>query len=122
MKKVVRIVVGDERPVDDGGGEFADSPFKHITHEGAPYHIDSITGGATMTIDGPGTESYRALSLRQIEEENRGLLRETYTELIDGGEPVQSVYEGIKVSYLLDNFITLRESAGKLSLKIRIGR
>ncbi len=75
-----------------------------------------------MTIDGPGTESYRALSLRQIEEENRGLLRETYTELIDGGEPVQSVYEGIKVSYLLDNFITLRESAGKLSLKIRIGR
>ncbi|MFY9114700.1 MAG: hypothetical protein WAO23_05615, partial [Dethiobacteria bacterium] len=114
LKKVVRIVVGDERPVDDGG-EFADSPFKHITHEGAPYHIDSITG-ATMTIDGPGTESYRALSLRQIEEENRGLLRETYTELIDG-EPVQSVYEGIKVSYLLDNFITLRESAGKVVFK-----
>jgi DMSO/TMAO reductase YedYZ molybdopterin-dependent catalytic subunit len=117
LRDLVRIVVGEERPQDPPPGEidFNESTYKHINYDGAPYNIDSITG-ATMTIDGPGMQSYRALSLRQIEEENAGLVRDTYTEVI-GGQELENSYEGIKVSYLLDNFVTLRASAGNVLFK-----
>jgi len=67
LRDLVRIVVGEERPTDPGDDEFKNSPYKHISYEGPPYNIDTITG-ATMTVEGPGVESYRALSLRQLEE------------------------------------------------------
>ncbi|MEN6350753.1 MAG: hypothetical protein ABFD08_15335, partial [Syntrophomonas sp.] len=95
--------------------DFDNSPYKHVFYDGAPYNLDSITG-ATMTIEGPGVETYRALSLSQIEGTNAGLVRGTYAETINGQE-VQNAYEGITVSYLLDNFVTLRENAGNVVLK-----
>ncbi|AOY76623.1 S-layer homology domain-containing protein [Clostridium formicaceticum] len=95
--------------------DFINSPYKHIGYDGAPYNIDSITG-ATLTIEGPGVESYRAISVRQIQESNAGLFRGTYEEKI-GGQELQNSYEGITVDYLLDNFVTLRSNAGKVIFK-----
>ncbi|MDW7672455.1 MAG: hypothetical protein SCM88_12300, partial [Bacillota bacterium] len=113
IRDLRRIVVGEERPVEpDPDDDFTDSPYKHISYDGAPYNIDAITG-ATMTIEGPGVESYRALSLRQIEEENAGQHRAGYMETI-GGQSLTNSYEGIKVSYLLDEFVTLRDNLGNI--------
>ncbi|WP_034638866.1 ligand-binding sensor domain-containing protein [Desulfofalx alkaliphila] len=118
VSNVVRIVVGEERPADDpppGDNDFADSPYKHISYSGAPYNIDAITG-ATFTVEGPGVTSYRALSLVQIEETNAGLYRDTYTERI-GDQVLENSYEGIKVSYILDNFVKLRSDIGNIVFK-----
>jgi sugar lactone lactonase YvrE len=118
VRSLVRVVVGEERPPADpppGGTDFANSPYKHITYAGAPYNIDSITG-ATMTVEGPGVTSYRALSLRQIEETNAGLYRGAYSENM-AGQVRQNSYEGLKVSYILDNFVTLRDNIGAIIFK-----
>ena len=119
IRDLRRIVVGEERSAASTGsmpaasaGAFGNSPYRHISYEGAPYHIDSITG-ATMTIEGPGVESYRALSLRQIEEEIAGIHRDTYQEMMNGVLRANQ-YEGIRVAYLLDHFVTLRENLGKV--------
>ena len=118
VRDLTRIVVGEERPPADpppGEIDFTNSPYKHITYAGAPYNVDALTG-ATMTVEGPGVTSYRALSLRQIEETNAGLHRGTYTEKI-GGQLLQNSYEGMKVSYILDNFVTLRSNVGEVIFK-----
>ena len=121
IRDLRRIVVGEERPstgtAPTGGGSTADgqllgSPFKHIAYSGAPYNIDAITG-ATLTIEGPGVESYRALSLRQIEEETVGQQQTIYREQV-GGSPRNNTYEGIRVAHLLDQFVTLREELGQV--------
>ncbi len=116
LRDLVRIIVGEERPTDPGDDEFKDSPYKHINYEGPPYNIDTLTG-ATMTVEGPGMESYRALSLRQLEETAaEGLYRGTYLENIDG-QTVENSYEGIRISYILDNYVTLRANVGKIVFK-----
>lgn len=118
VRDLRRIVVGEERPPVDpppGDIDFTNSPYKHISYPGAPYNIDALTG-ATMTVEGPGVSSYRALSLRQIEETNAGLHRGTYAEKI-GGQVIQNSYEGMKVSYILDNFVTLRNNVGEIIFK-----
>ena len=69
-KEIVKITIGEERERKTLTIEKY-SPYKHISYEGAPYNIDAITG-ATFTIEGPGVEGYRAISLRQIEEEIEG--------------------------------------------------
>ncbi|NLA26407.1 MAG: hypothetical protein GX878_03325, partial [Firmicutes bacterium] len=112
-KQVGRIVVGEERP---SGVDFDNSPYKHINHEGAPYNVDTYTG-ATMTVEGPGVHNYNALSMRQLEEvPAEGLYRGSYFEAVDGTD-VESSYEGVKISYILDNFITLKPTAGKVVFK-----
>lgn len=121
IRDLRRIVVGEERPSagtapTEGGstadGQLLESPFKHIAYSGAPYNIDAITG-ATLTIEGPGVESYRALSLRQIEEETAGQQQTIYRE--QAGESAQNnTYEGIRVAHLLDQFVTLREELGQV--------
>lgn len=110
---IIKIQVGEERPQENP--DISDSPYKHIHYNGAPYNVDSITG-ATLTIEGPGVESYRAISVRQIEESNDGLIRGTYAENIKG-EVKQNTYEGISVAYLLDHFVKLKDNAGKIILK-----
>ena len=114
-KKVGRIVVGEERPIEEPI-DFDNSPYKHITHEGAPYNVDTYTG-ATMTVEGPGVHNYNALSMRQLEETPAaGLYRGSYLEDVDGAD-VESSYEGVKISYILDNYITLKPTAGKVVFK-----
>jgi hypothetical protein len=110
FKSICGIQIGKGKGID-----FENSPYKHINKEGAPYNVDSLTG-ATLTIEGPGVESYRAISLRQIEEENDGLVRGTYSEVMPDGEK-QNTYEGISVAYLLDHFVNLKENVGKIIFK-----
>lgn len=74
LRDLIKIVVGDERK--ESHDDFTKSPYKHISYDGPPYNVDALTG-ATLTIEGPGTYSYRAISLRQIEEEDDGIFQET---------------------------------------------
>ncbi len=114
-KEVGRIVVGEERPAEEPI-DFDNSPYKHISYDGAPYNVDTYTG-ATMTVEGPGVHNYNALSMRQLEEvPAAGLYRGSYLEDIEG-EDVESSYEGVRISYILDNFITLKPTAGKVVFK-----
>src|SRR6056297_1032080 len=53
-KEVVKIVIGEEIKSEEAG---TDSPYKHISYDGAPYNGDAISG-ATFTIEGPSLEGY----------------------------------------------------------------
>lgn len=108
-----------------GGIDFSGSPFKHINNGGlsgsAPYDIAAITG-ATLTLEGPGLKDTKPVSIRQLEQENRGAFRGDYTD--DRGE---FTYEGIKLSHLLYNMdesagagIVLIETAAKVQIKNRV--
>lgn len=110
-KEVVKITIGDDREevVE------SDSPYKHISYDGAPYNVDAITG-ATFTIEGPGVEGYRAISLRQIEEDTEGQVRDTYYEKVDG-KVVENTYEGINAKYLIDNYVKVKENGGNVIFK-----
>ena len=78
--------------------------------------MDTYTG-ATMTVEGPGVHNYNALSMRQLEEvPAAGLYRGDYLEKVDG-EDVERSYEGVRISYILDNFIILKPTAGKVVFK-----
>lgn len=120
VRDLVKIQVGDPRPAEAPAPAVDGSPYKHITYEGEPYNVDAITG-ATFTIEGPGVESYRAISLRQLEEEDAAIVRGTYAETVDG-RVVENTYEGIPVSYLLDNYVELRKNAGKIVFKDKARR
>jgi hypothetical protein len=111
-KEVVKITVGDE-PQSAPAGE--DSPYRHLSYEGAPYNIDAISG-ATFTIEGPGVKGYRAISLRQIEEDLEGHERVSHFENI-GGEVVENTYEGINAGYLIDNYVKAKDNAGNITFK-----
>lgn len=111
-KEVIRITIGDSLPVDSDG---LDSPFKHISYEGAPYNVDAITS-ATLTIEGPAVEGYRAISLRQIEEDLTGQEQITVYENIKG-QVLLNTYEGINVEYLIDNYVKAKENAGNMVFK-----
>ena len=89
-KEVIKITVGDEIEIVTSS-----SPYKHIDKEGEPYNVDAITG-ATFTIEGPAVEGYRAISLRQIEEDTKGQFLGTYYEKVDD-KVVENSYEGINV-------------------------
>lgn len=110
-KKVVKITIGDERKEESG----LDSSYKHISYDDAPYNIDAITG-ATFTIEGPAVEGYRAISLRQIEEDVKGQERVTYYEKSDG-KVVENTYEGTNAKYLLDNYVKVTPKAGNIVFK-----
>lgn len=114
-KEVVKIVVGDEKTKEIVGDIGADSTYKHISHDGAPYNVDAITS-ATLTIEGPGVEGYRAISLRQLEEDLEGQSVDTYYEKVDG-EVVTNTYESINAKYLIDNYVDAKSNAGKLVFK-----
>ena len=113
-KEIVKITVGEERQELPAIEKY--SPYKHISYEGAPYNIDAITG-ATFTIEGPGVEGYRALSLRQIEEALEGQARVDYYERVADGSVVKNTYEGVNVKYLIDNFVRVRDNAGNVIFK-----
>ena len=62
-----------------GGVDFSTSEYKHITNGGisgqsGPYNIDAITG-ATLTIEGPGTETSVPLSVKDMEGRDAGCYR-----------------------------------------------
>ena len=109
-KEVVKLTVGDELIKVTPS-----SPYKHISHDGEPYNVDAITG-ATFTIEGPGVEGYRAVSLRQIEEDTGGQSLNKYYEKIDG-KVVENLYEGINVKYLIDNYVKAKDNAGNIIFK-----
>lgn len=115
-KQIVKITIGEERKYEESTqGISIDSPYKHISYDGAPYNIDAITG-ATFTIEGPGVESYRAISLRQIEEDTLGQMQDTYYELMNG-KVVQNTYEGINAKYLIDSYVKVTPEAGNIIFK-----
>jgi hypothetical protein len=109
-KEVVKITVGDEIIKVTPS-----SPYKHISYDGEPYNVDAITG-ATFTIEGPGVEGYRAISLRQIEEDTNGQSIDAYYEKVNG-KVSEFSYEGINVRYLIDNYVKAKPNAGNLIFK-----
>ncbi len=109
-KEVIKVTVGEERE-----SMASTSIYKHISYEGEPYNIDAITG-ATFTIEGPGVEGYRAISLRQIEEDTSGQVLDTYYEKMNG-RVVENTYEGINVKYLIDNYVKAKDNAGNITFK-----
>jgi len=109
-KEVIKITVGDEIVKVTPS-----SPYKHISYEGEPYNVDAITG-ATFTIEGPAVEGYRAISLRQIEEDTTGQTIDTYYEKVNG-KVVEVSYEGINVKYLIDNYVKAKSNAGNIIFK-----
>lgn len=111
-KQVIKITIGDEIK-DSTGGQ--DSTYKHISYDGAPYNIDAISG-ATFTVEGPGVEGYRAISLRQIEEEVSAQETVSYYEKTHDGV-VENTYEGINVEKLIEKFVKVKENAGNLVFK-----
>lgn len=111
-KEVIKITIGEERPVDTGT---IDSPYKHISYDGAPYDIDAITS-ATFTIEGAGVEGYRAISLRQIEEDVKGQEKVTYYEKVKD-KVVKNTFEGINAKYLIDEYVKVKSNAGNIIFK-----
>jgi hypothetical protein len=111
-KRIISITVGDE--ITNVNTD-ENSTYKHIAYDGAPYNIDAITS-ATLTIEGPGVEGYRAISMRQIEEETVGQEESIYNEKIDD-KVVQNSYEGINVGYLINNFVHAKDNAGNIIFK-----
>ena len=109
-KEVVKINVGDEIVKVPSS-----SPYKHISQSGEPYNVDAITG-ATFTIEGPAVEGYRAISLRQIEEDTKGQSLDIYYEKFDD-KVVENSYEGINVKYLIDNYVKAKPNAGNITFK-----
>lgn len=115
-KEVVKITIGEDRPSEKVENALGlDSSYKHISHEDAPYNIDAITG-ATFTIEGPAVEGYRAISLRQIEEDVAGQEQVTYYENVDG-KILENTYEGINGKYLIDNYVKATDNAGNVVFK-----
>lgn len=110
-KEVIRITIGDEIP----NGSTDDSPYRHLSYDGAPYNVDAISG-ATFTIEGPGVEGYRAISVRQIEEDFDGHERVSYYENV-GDKVVKNTYEGINAGYLIENYVKARSNAGDIVFK-----
>ena len=81
------------------------SSYKHITNGGqggsAPYNIDAITS-ATLTVEGPGVESSVPITVRELEEtRDDNIHRGVYTDVRSGASTTR-MYEGIKVSTILD--------------------
>lgn len=111
------------------GNDYVNSPFKHITNGGisgqeGPYNLDAITG-ATLTIEGPGVVSSVPLPIRELEMQNAGAHRDTYTDYRDGSEWTLQ-YEGIRLSHILnamtsgENGIHLTKDAHKVLIKNRV--
>ena len=115
-KDIVKITIGEERTdKNNSKGIGIDSTYKHISYDGEPYNIDAISG-ATFTIEGPGVEGYRAISLRQIEEDTAGQEQGSYYENMYG-RVVENLYEGINVKYLIDNYVKAKSNAGNITFK-----
>lgn len=114
-KEIEKITIGNERAMKANTNVELKSSYKHIGYEGAPYNIDAITS-ATLTIEGPAVEGYRAISLRQIEEDLKGQLKDKYYENIKG-KVVENSYEGISVKYLIDNYVKAKPNAGNVIFK-----
>ncbi len=108
-KEVVKITIGEENK------KAQSSPYKHLSYEGEPYNVDAITG-ATFTIEGPAVEGYRAISLRQIEEDLNGQVQKKYFEKVNG-KISENSYEGINVKYLIDNYVKAKSNAGNITFK-----
>ncbi len=115
--------------VTSGSGiNFSKSEYKHITNGGiegqnGPYNIDAITG-ATLTIEGPGTEASVPLSVKDMEGRNGGCFRGVYKDT-RGGAEVKRTYEGVDLYYILhnmsngDNGIRLTDQAKIVKIKNR---
>lgn len=110
------------------GADFSNSPYKHITNGGlsgqdGPYDIDGITG-ATLTIEGPGVDSAVPLSVRELENQDSGISRNTYFDYRGGSQlKTDRIYEGLDLNYLLTKMeksgISLTESAKRVEIKNR---
>jgi len=111
------------------GIDYSTSAYKHITNGGlsgqdGPYNIDAITG-ATLTIEGPGVTSSVPLPIRELEGQNAGAYRATYTDKRNGADCTLN-YEGISLSYIVnnmtsgDNGIHKTSKANKVLIKNRV--
>lgn len=111
-KDVVKITIGHERPSKN---DALKSKYKHIAYSGEPYNVDIISS-ATFTVEGPGVEGYRAISLRQLEEDINGQELVTYKELVNE-KIVENTYEGINAKYLIDQYVKVKPNAGNVIFK-----
>lgn len=111
-KEVVKITIGDERPSKN---EALKSKYKHISYSGEPYNVDVISS-ATFTVEGPGVEGYRAISLRQLEEDINGQELVAHKEKIDE-KILENTYEGINAKYLVDQYVKVKPNAGNVIFK-----
>ena len=85
-------------------GPAGSSEYKHISHTGAPYNIDAITG-ATLTVEGPGVVSSIPISVRELEETPDSYIHSgVYTDLRVSGSTSRT-YEGVKVLSILDGLV-----------------
>ena len=92
---------------------YADSEYKHINHEGAPYNIDAITG-ATLTVEGPGVEMSVPMTVRELQETADGnIYRGLYTD--DRGA---RSYEGVRLLALLNG--SINENVSRLNDDVEI--
>ena len=111
-KEVVKITIGEESTLDNPAIK---STYKHIDYTGAPYNVDAISS-ATFTVEGPAVEGYRAISLRQIEEDTKGQRIVTTFEKIKN-KIVKNTYEGMNVKHLIDNYVKVKPNAGNIVFK-----
>ena len=108
---------------DPSGTDYSTSPYKHITHDGAPYNIDSITG-ATLTVEGPGVKKSVPVSVRDLEGRDAGIKRADYTDKREGSN-ITRKYEGVELYYILngmtsgDSGIQMTDTAEIVQIKNR---
>ena len=76
------------------------SQYKHISHTGAPYNIDAITG-ATLTVEGPGVTATVPVTVDQLERSaDNDIHRGNYTD-----QRGASRYEGVRLLSILDGAV-----------------
>lgn len=109
--------------IDFSDVDFENSPYKHINNgplekdDLIPYNVDTITG-ATLTLEGPGVANSVPLSVRELENQNQGLVRDIYED----GEGY-FIYEGLDLAYLFnemsdgENGIVLADNADIIEFK-----
>ena len=104
--------------------DYSTSPYKHINNGGitgseGPYEIDAITG-ATLTIEGPGVTSSIPLSIMELENQNAGAFRSSYSDKRNGTDWTLQ-YEGIRLSHIIKNMTSVMTTkADKVILKNRV--
>ena len=78
-----KAIVAVELVVEDDWIDFSESPYKHINYDGAPYNVDFPY--RRHHDRGRAGTSNRAPSRCGSWEENAGLVRGDYTEMVGGG-------------------------------------
>ncbi|MCL1805709.1 MAG: hypothetical protein FWG28_06915, partial [Clostridiales bacterium] len=83
-----------ERPVEA-------SAYKHMDYDGAPYHIDAITG-ATLTVEGPGVVASVPITVEYLEKTTEDNIHKGVYSDSRGSGSVAFSYEGVTLQSILD--------------------